>query len=941
MKMNVFERQGNLENTVDTIWTISDMRPDLIGYNKNSNHIYIPTRFLNTYYGLYSYYVPDGTSHSLGALESGGYGYKNYPRLSNYSGNIIYAGGFYVSSLKLVAYVYTINNGILEVAKTNTYTLETPLYGSYDGALYECYNPIHFEKDGNNFYILAYLWENMLYINDTYALWLIKYDSSGDTWSKVRVEQGSGSSDYAKYHGGYSDATYIYISYWIDSENFKIRRINKSTGAISDIVTETIPAGYIFGLTNDNKNCIKEGINGKIYVIWKYHLIEYSDVSFSDGLFLGNKNFGYETHTYYEIDNEDIQKITHIGYNDANTNYLYKLTEKNYKLRQQHMGYKLQLWNSSAGVHNSHGVSPYYEILIKKYSKEGTYIRYQSAYAEKPVLYAKDTHMSSIQYRGRVFYFTNENSYFTTGCFFEIADDDDNFLIEGYIERDEDPLDAMYKIRCKTDIDLLKKYYFTLSGAKYGYEILEAMIAESYFLTAPSSWTYDVGNQLTDFKANGRTGREIIALVEDLSNALVRIDRFGEMDLIDDPLGGSPAISLTDENIINIDVKKDLYDVNKVIVYGKWDHTSSTRYSKTYSNDDISVQNQLIIEKSYPDLSDAEIDSIAESIFLNKSVAVKRITIETDEDLSGYEYGDIINVLYALADITTTTVCYITKIRFDLETQTWYIECRDAFYFDWNLDLTSDTEKENINRRVDALKTQLDDSALSDFDIDISPTDLLPIPNNTYLQWKNSTGTPTNCIKYDNNNEFSVELPLFTKNGIINSISTIYSLTAIQLANNIALQHANSGFTQRNSINRNSSNILEIGDSTQNSGLKAMENLDVNSKIISNLKEVRHYSEYDNGNSSTSKTIYQSNGIHQKMTMTGNCTVTLSFSGVGKLFLKLIQDATGGRTIGFVSTIYWEGGIAPSLSGANKTDILLLYYDGSNYYGSCLYNMST
>src|SRR5690606_33105144 len=131
--------------------------------------------------------------------------------------------------------------------------------------------------------------------------------------------------------------------------------------------------------------------------------------------------------------------------------------------------------------------------------------------------------------------------------------------------------------------------------------------------------------------------------------------------------------------------------------------TTSTRYKKVFTSDDISVQNQLIIEKSFPDLDDTEIDNIAESIFLNKSVACKSITIQTDEDFTGYEYGDIINVLDELADIGSTTVCYITKIRYDLDTATWFIECRDTFYFDWNLDLTTDTDTENLNRRIDAL----------------------------------------------------------------------------------------------------------------------------------------------------------------------------------------------------------------------------------------------
>lgn len=50
--------------------------------------------------------------------------------------------------------------------------------------------------------------------------------------------------------------------------------------------------------------------------------------------------------------------------------------------------------------------------------------------------------------------------------------------------------------------------------------------------------------------------------------------------------------------------------------------------------------------------------------------------------------------------------------------------------------------------------------------------------------------------------------------------------------------------------------------------------------------------------------------------------------------LKISQDATGGRTIAsWGANIKFPGGVAPSISqGANKTDILTFFYDGTNYY---------
>jgi len=49
---------------------------------------------------------------------------------------------------------------------------------------------------------------------------------------------------------------------------------------------------------------------------------------------------------------------------------------------------------------------------------------------------------------------------------------------------------------------------------------------------------------------------------------------------------------------------------------------------------------------------------------------------------------------------------------------------------------------------------------------------------------------------------------------------------------------------------------------------------------------------------------------------------------------KLIQDATGSRTVTWPAAVLWPGGTAPTLStGANAVDLVALYYDGTNYYG--------
>ena len=53
------------------------------------------------------------------------------------------------------------------------------------------------------------------------------------------------------------------------------------------------------------------------------------------------------------------------------------------------------------------------------------------------------------------------------------------------------------------------------------------------------------------------------------------------------------------------------------------------------------------------------------------------------------------------------------------------------------------------------------------------------------------------------------------------------------------------------------------------------------------------------------------------------------------LLLKIIQDATGSRTVtAWDADIKWAGGAAPTLTtGAGTIDICSFYWDGSNYFG--------
>ncbi len=70
------------------------------------------------------------------------------------------------------------------------------------------------------------------------------------------------------------------------------------------------------------------------------------------------------------------------------------------------------------------------------------------------------------------------------------------------------------------------------------------------------------------------------------------------------------------------------------------------------------------------------------------------------------------------------------------------------------------------------------------------------------------------------------------------------------------------------------------------------------------------------------------------VTLAGNRTLAVSNVSVGQIFyLRLLQDATGSRTVTWFSTIKWAGAAAPTLTTtASRADLFAFVCTASNTY---------
>jgi hypothetical protein len=106
-------------------------------------------------------------------------------------------------------------------------------------------------------------------------------------------------------------------------------------------------------------------------------------------------------------------------------------------------------------------------------------------------------------------------------------------------------------------------------------------------------------------------------------------------------------------------------------------------------------------------------------------------------------------------------------------------------------------------------------------------------------------------------------------------------------------------------------------------------------QAIQKLAGNQRLAEFDDGNSGTSDTLDFANGPAHKSTLTGNVTYTFSNPIAGQAYvIKIVQGASS-YTVTWPAAVKWSAGTAPTITTTNgKIDIVNLYYDGTNYYGS-------
>lgn len=217
----------------------------------------------------------------------------------------------------------------------------------------------------------------------------------------------------------------------------------------------------------------------------------------------------------------------------------------------------------------------------------------------------------------------------------------------------------------------------------------------------------------------------------------------------------------------------------------------------------------------------------------------------------------------------------------------------------------------------------------------------------TLLNRANHTGTQTASTISDFNTAADGRITAATGVSIQPIDADLTAIAALSPTNDDIIQRKSGAWTNRTPVQVKTDLALAKSDvglanvdntSDANKPVSTATQTALNGKV--NVSNGGGETYFDAGNSGTAKTLDLANGNVQKLTLTGNCTITLTGPSAGayrSMLLYVFQDGTGNRTITWPGSVHWGTAGAPTLSTtASKMDKILLdtVDGGTTWYGS-------